>query len=130
MISHFTKNFKPQNLSHSEFISEITQVIPFIVLPQQEQVDVWEFVGNHLNDTQKEVLTLAVNEILTTESQKKNYAKGITFISLDYAKFNESLDTLKSIPKPDNALKQAIESMNQLQKLLDKKYQCNKKNIH
>lgn len=127
MLSQFTTNFNPKNMTNSELVSEITNITPYILnLDKEDQISFWEFIGNQISLEQQKIVTLSVSNLFTKEEQKENYSIGITYINYDIIEFKQSLEILKNIENPDSSIKSAIASMEELQELLNKKYKSNK----
>lgn len=127
MLSQFTNNFNPKNMTNSELVLEITNITPYILnLDKEDQISFWELIGNQLSLEQQKIVTLSVSHLFTKEEQKENYSIGITYINYDIIEFKQSLETLKNIENPDSSIKSAIASMEELHELLNKKYKSNK----
>lgn len=122
MLNSFIKSFKPDTLSHTELIAQVSQALPEIIeLPSSEQLMYWEFIGSKLNSEQQDVLSFGISKLFKTEDQKINYSQGIIGLSFDIAEFNQTLEELKKIKNPDTDIKNAIQSLEKLQIELQKK---------
>lgn len=121
MRHSFMKSFNPENLSNTEIIKQVSQVLPEIIgLPSSEQIMYWEFIGSKLNPEQHDILSLAINSLFHTDEQKLNYAQGIIGLSFNIAELNESVKELKQIKNPDENTQAAIKALEELQVELEK----------
>lgn len=119
MLSDFMKNFKPENLSDIDMAQQVRAVTPIICsLADEEQIMYWEFIASKITKEQQHILTNTVKDLLVSEKNKDNYAEGILLFSFDVSEFNESLKKLQAIKNPDEDIKSAIKTMENLQKEL------------
>lgn len=132
LLTQLIKSFEPHKLSNQELIEQCYKMgEQIILLPEDEQVTYWEFIGEKLSEEQKSTISMALNSLLKTDEQKESFARGIILIDNDIIEFEQSIATLQKIKEPNDAVKAAIKAMQELSQEINKSHKkTSKKKIN